>query len=487
LAASPAEAFDEWKIAHLYTTSAAERDDAIDHKGFQDEGVCCGVPLPPPASAPVPLFRLLGSAHGDHLLTASLAEADSAIVQYGYSQEGNCCFVYSAQVSGSFPLFRLRGKASGDRFYTTSAAERDSAVARGDYVDEGPCCYVPAAAGSDTIPLYRLLNRQKGLHFYTTSAAERDQAIAQYGYQSEGICCQVAASGPNVVPIYRLFQPGADEHFYTISETERGRLLKQDYRSEGICCYAYSSASDGVPLFRLYSAASNLHFYTTDPAERDKAYKVQFANEGTCCTVAPTGAQSSQPLYRLVMLHCRAEGESTWQTVENIPGTQCPAPPRAELKASPNNGYEKVDVVKTLNWTVDRCGNDCTIRLDGKGKGYAMGFEVHLPNLPKTGYYSATPADEVDFTLTASSPYGSDKATAEFTIDPNRPTPAGSGVMPFYFAVKASNPYVPQCSWLMLSADTEEHAKAAVTAAYGSTYTVTAITADQFNQQKGCP
>ena len=50
------------------------------------------------------------------------------------------------------------------------------------------------------------------------------------------------------------------------------------------------------------------------------------------------------------------------------------------------------------------------------------------------------------------------------------------------FAVKASNPAVIQCTTIAVVYDTEANAQAAVQATYGSSYTVTAITAAQYTQ-----
>lgn len=488
---TPQPAFaDEWKIAHLYTTSTAERDDAVANKGFQDEGICCAVPLPPSPSTPVPLYRLLGTKRGDHFFTTSLTEVDSAVINNAYAQEGNCCFVYAGPVGGALPLYRLRQPGTGDRFYTLSASERDAAVAHSGYVSEGTCCFVPAGGSAGTAPLYRLFNAQKGLHFYTTSTAERDQAVALFGYTSEGTCCQVVAAAPDVMPLYRLYQSGVYDHFYTTSITERSGLLLHGYQSEGICCWVYSSANSGVPLFRTVNIVNSLHFYTTDASERDKSYSLLFRNEGTCCTVAPANAPGTQPLYRLVRLECRVDGDSPWEYPKDIAGSQCPGPPKIKATWSPDGGpggsYAKVGVQQTLGWTVQRCSAGCTISLDGAGTGYAMDFKVQGRNLPTSSSYSAAPVDTTNLTLTAASPFGTDHASGQFAIDPNTAKP-GPKLMAFYFALKASNPNVQQCSWVMQSADNPGDAQAFLMAVWGNTYTVSKITEDQFNNQQGCP
>jgi hypothetical protein len=487
----PALALDDWKVGHLYTTSATERDDAVNTKGYQDEGVCCGVPLTPTTSSPIPLYRLLGAQHGDHLFTTSLPELDSAILNYPYNQENNCCFVYGTSLPGVIPLFRLRGTKSGDRFYTLFASERDAAIATGRYVSEGICCYVPSNPSPASGNLYRLVNVKRGLHFYTTSPVERDQAVTKYGYVNEGICCQVVVVPPDLMPLYRVFQPGAFDHFYSTSITERSSLLHHGYQSEGICCYVYTSGAAGLPLSRTYQAGYNSHFYTIDPKELANANTLYFNNEGACCTVGAVGASGTQALYRLAFVRCRASSNSPWETVPDFTGAGgqplCPAPPKVHLSEAPDGGYAPLGTAQTLSWNVDNCSTGCKVSLDGAGTGYASSFKVHFDNLPSMSSYSMTPADIVNFTVSASSPYGSDQAKGHFAIAPSNAPQSATAMQSFYFAVKASNPDVQQCSWIMQQADTQAHAQAIVTATYGPTYAVTSITADDFTNQRGCP
>jgi hypothetical protein len=96
------------------------------------------------------LFRLLGG-NGDHFYTTSAAERDNAIVNLGYVLEGVACEVFPAPQAGTTPLFRLLG-GNGDHFYTTSAAERDNAVANLGYVSEGVACEVFPAGGEQPFP-----------------------------------------------------------------------------------------------------------------------------------------------------------------------------------------------------------------------------------------------------------------------------------------------------------------------------------------------
>jgi hypothetical protein len=83
---------------------------------------------------------------GDHFYTTSVAERDNAVAKHGYLDEGVACHVFPAASAGTTPLLRAFSPASGVHLYTTSVAERDNAVAKYGYVDEGVACYVYSRA-----------------------------------------------------------------------------------------------------------------------------------------------------------------------------------------------------------------------------------------------------------------------------------------------------------------------------------------------------
>jgi lysine/ornithine N-monooxygenase len=143
----------------------------------------------------VPLYRLLKNGTGNHFYTTSAAERDNAVKSYGYKYEGIAGYVFSTQVADSIPLYRLVLSTSTalDHFYTTSAAERDNAVKSYGYKYEGVQCYVLATQMRDTTPLYRLVNGKPD-HFYTISSTEKDNAVKSYGYKYEGIASYIFAA-----------------------------------------------------------------------------------------------------------------------------------------------------------------------------------------------------------------------------------------------------------------------------------------------------
>lgn len=288
---------------HFYTTSAVERDNAIETHGYADEGVACHVfhrAAAPAPDDPAPFYRLYARWNGDHFYTTSQSEADTAI-RGGYTSEGVACPIHLTGGSTRVPLYRLYARWNGDHFYTTNAAERDSAI-RDGYVSEGISGHVYQAAAPDRQPLYRLYARWNGDHFYTTSVTERDSAV-RGGYQSEGIACYVPAAfpaGPQRIPLYRLYAPWSGDHFYTTSETERASAIEGGYLPEGIACYVPAAAIFGsTPLYRLYARWNGDHFYTTSAAERDSAVAGGYTSEGTACHVFPSAQAETVPLYRL--------------------------------------------------------------------------------------------------------------------------------------------------------------------------------------------
>ena len=143
----------------------------------------------------VPLYRLLKTGTGNHFYTTSATERDHAVNHLGFKYEGIAGYVFSTQVTGSVPLYRLVLATSTvlDHFYTTSAAERDNAVKTYSYKDEGIQCYVLPTQMKGTTPLYRLVN-SKPDHFYTISSPEKDNAVKSYGYKYEGIASYIFAT-----------------------------------------------------------------------------------------------------------------------------------------------------------------------------------------------------------------------------------------------------------------------------------------------------
>jgi len=95
-----------------------------------------------PRPTTAPLLRAFNPGSGDHLYTTSVAERDNAVTKLGYLNEGVACQVFSAAGTGTTPLLRAYNPGSGDNFYTTSVAERDNAVAKLGYVDKGVACHV---------------------------------------------------------------------------------------------------------------------------------------------------------------------------------------------------------------------------------------------------------------------------------------------------------------------------------------------------------
>jgi hypothetical protein len=303
---------------HFYTVSKTEQDNAVTNLGYSDEGIACYVYDP---SAPVranrgALYRMFLPRTGDHFYTTSLAERVNAINNIGYRDEGVIGDVFFAQDDlGTVALYRAYAPSNGDHFYTTSKPEHDNAVANLGYNDEGIACYVHESSAPDRLPLYRAFKRygarvrlhlkivqvyvsegvscyvflgaganrdalyraykpQNGDHFYTTSKAEHDNAVANLGYNDEGVACWVPnAAGPGIAPLYRAYHPQTGDHFYTTSKPEHDNAVANlGYNDEGVACEIYLTAQAGIgPLYRLFNAQTGDHFYTTNGLERNIA------------------------------------------------------------------------------------------------------------------------------------------------------------------------------------------------------------------------
>lgn len=186
----------------------------------------------------------------------------------------------------------------------------------------------------------------------------------------------------------------------------------------------------------------------------------------------------------------RAKDRSFTRTASVTVGVQRPPPPPApKLSAAPNNGRNCLGTENTVTWSVTDCGTGCDVTLIGKGRGYASGFNVTLQKIARSGSFTIKPKDPIDFTLTATSPFGTRSTQRTLTIE--QPQFCGGSTMPagslFYFAVKASDPAQVQCQWHEVYFDTEANAKTWLEAVFGSSYTITAISFDDFQHQRRCP
>ena len=187
----------------------------------------------------VPLYRL-SNAPGIHFYTTSVAEKENAVQSKGYRDEGVAGYVLPKKAHGSVPLFHLSsvtkgwdgGVVSDKHFYSTEKAEIDKAVAQG-WKTEEVVGYVapPSNPMLGTVELYWLYNPltkttvKKPLfktethighlqvgdddNFYTTDRHEKERAIAQQGYQAMGIAAYVWP-GPVAVALNAPAKPMPD-------------------------------------------------------------------------------------------------------------------------------------------------------------------------------------------------------------------------------------------------------------------------------------
>lgn len=127
---------------HFYTTSADEKDSAIARYKYSFEGIT-GYVYPDGASmGTVSLYRLCkGGGDADHFYTTSAAEKDNAVARYKYSFEGIACYVYPDGANhGSEPDTSV----SYSPVTSSQQASSDSSLAKGS-TEPGSHCPAPAA------------------------------------------------------------------------------------------------------------------------------------------------------------------------------------------------------------------------------------------------------------------------------------------------------------------------------------------------------
>ncbi len=126
------------------------------------------------------LYRLFNKRIQDHFYTTNSAEKDRAIQHFGYRDEGVLGQVSLTSQAGTTPLFRLFNARLKNHFYTTNQPEADSVKKLG-YANEGIVGYVSVTTGQ---PIYRAYKVRSGDHFYTRNLAEFNDAL-RHGYIAE--------------------------------------------------------------------------------------------------------------------------------------------------------------------------------------------------------------------------------------------------------------------------------------------------------------
>lgn len=125
---------------NFYTSLLAEVTSAVNDDGYVFGGVAARVFLTPELST-VPFYRAVKLVGADHLYTTSAAERNVA-VEGGYIDEGISAYIYPSQICGSVPFYRVYNSAATEHFYTINETERDSLLGSSGWADEGIAGYV---------------------------------------------------------------------------------------------------------------------------------------------------------------------------------------------------------------------------------------------------------------------------------------------------------------------------------------------------------
>jgi len=168
----------------LITTSAFNNIQAWVQEDDSNTGKQGPFATPPinPTTVGLPVFRFFDSHDGGHFFTTSTAERDQALATrkdmnfegVGYNAVGPASNALSAA-----PVFRFFDTHDGGHFFTTSAAERDQVqMTRADMNFEGVGYSEHTSQQAGDNAVYRFFETTSGGHFFTASATERDTVMA---------------------------------------------------------------------------------------------------------------------------------------------------------------------------------------------------------------------------------------------------------------------------------------------------------------------
>ena len=164
----------------FFITSAGKEAESYTYNKFYNFGIAFYTEKLPDNNTPV--YRISNSRHS-RIYTTSQVEKQIAIRHYGYQDEGVASINDTHPSGVNLPIYRLRSPW-GTYFYTTSRYERDIAVVSYNYFSEGIAFYAPMYSSK---PVYRAHDPRSALRIYTNSLYEYRQAEQRYGYNGEGV------------------------------------------------------------------------------------------------------------------------------------------------------------------------------------------------------------------------------------------------------------------------------------------------------------
>lgn len=249
--------WSETKQKHFYTTNPDEAAQAVDYYAFVLEGAV-GYVLPARANQyhTIPLYRLVKASTEDHFYTVSAAERDYAVNHAGYQYEGVSGYIFGSdaffpmETTCIKPILRYWNDRTRKHFYTNNRAELGVVDKDGGWIYEGAVGYVattPDCYVTGVTPMVRMWHPTRQKHFYTAFTSEATFAEQALGFQKEGnlgYLFSIANETYHTQPIYRLYKPTTDDHFYTNGAAERDAAVQiHGYQDEGIAGYSFTSAA----------------------------------------------------------------------------------------------------------------------------------------------------------------------------------------------------------------------------------------------------
>lgn len=216
---------------HIFTSSAAVRDDAINNYGYVDEGIgYYAYGSTGPTRTPV-----YGVQLGDTFFTTSSGkEAEMYRDSYGYHYYG--VLFYTDKLTSAQQLDLTRLERTNQRLYTPHQFEKDSAVSYG-FKYEGSVSSVDIAPNEGNLPVYRTRG-QDGVYAYTTNRVERDLAVINYHHTAEGT--PFYGLMWSSTPVYGAWNQNSGFRIYASNQNEYDNAVHNySYIPSGIAWYSY--------------------------------------------------------------------------------------------------------------------------------------------------------------------------------------------------------------------------------------------------------
>jgi hypothetical protein len=223
----------------------------------------------------------------------------------------------------------------------------------------------------------------------------------------------------------------------------------------------------GYPVTDPYDPPSRVSIYSIQDFERGKMFAYR-----TGLIISTCGDP------------CPDNGIRNFDTGE----CRAPHPPKIEAfygtpRGAQNDAYIERGESVTLHWEVTGCDDSpCTVKISGAtDRGTVV---LYQEGLNISGTLVHTPTDLTRYTLKATNAYGQDSKQMKVSFP--AVGPCSSGCEWYYFKATNPNSFVSPCVVIAEYAPDQETAKVLAQAEFGSDYTITSITYEQWASGSAC-